>query len=75
MDVKVYETTEDEENYTVTFGEPVEVAKSEDTDADIREATAKQARLHEEAIREAPKFWFWCHRRWKTDYPEVYHSS
>ena len=70
--IPLYTTTEDDDCYTVTFGGAVEVAKTENTDADIYEATAKQAQLHEAAIRKAPKFWFWCHRRWKTDYAEVY---
>jgi len=70
--VPVYTTTEDDEHYTLTFGTPFEVPREGDADARIREATERQARLHEEAIRKAPKFWFWCHRRWKTDYPGTY---
>ncbi len=70
--IPLYTTSEDDEHYIVTFGTPVEVAKSDDSSADILEATQKQASLHEEAIRKAPKYWFWCHRRWKTDYPEIY---
>ena len=72
--IPLYTTTEDGEHYLVTFGEPIEVAKSDDAAADILEATQQQAARHEEAIAKHPKYWFWCHRRWKTDYPEVYKS-
>ena len=70
--IPLYTTTEDDEHYLVTFGEPIEVAKSDDAAADILAATQAQAARHEAAIAKAPKYWFWCHRRWKTDYPELY---
>lgn len=70
--IPLYTTTEDFEHYTITFSEAIEVARTDDTDADILEATQKQALLHEKAIRERPDLWFWCHRRWKKDYPEIY---
>ncbi len=70
--IPLYTTTEDDEYYTVTFGDPIEVAKSDDAERDVFTATQAQAQCHETAIRMAPKFWFWCHRRWKTDHPEIY---
>ncbi|MEA3373010.1 MAG: lipid A biosynthesis lauroyl acyltransferase [Campylobacterota bacterium] len=68
----VYISTEDEEHYTLRFYEAIEVSKTDDAKADILEATQKQANLLELVIAENPKFWFWCHRRWKTEHPEIY---
>jgi KDO2-lipid IV(A) lauroyltransferase len=65
-------TTDDDSHYTVRFYEPIEVAHTEDEAADILEATQRQASQLEGVIRRAPKFWFWCHRRWKTEHPEIY---
>ena len=70
--IPLYIRTDDDRNYKVTFYEAIEVNRSDDADADILEATQKQADLLESVIREEPKFWFWCHRRWKTEHPEIY---
>ena len=64
--------TDDEEHFTLKFYEPIEVAQTEDEEADILEATQKQVAALEDAVRRAPQLWFWCHRRWKTDNPEIY---
>jgi KDO2-lipid IV(A) lauroyltransferase len=64
--------TDDEENFIVKFAEPIEVAQSDNEEADILEATQKQAKALEVVVREYPHLWFWCHKRWKTDYPEIY---
>ncbi len=65
-------TTDNEEDYTITFFEPIIVAHTDNAEADIREATIKQSAWLEKEIRQHPKFWFWCHRRWKTEHPELY---
>ncbi len=59
-------------SYTISFYEPIEVAHSDDADADVLEATQKQALWLEEEIRRSPEHWFWCHRRWKAEYPHIY---
>jgi KDO2-lipid IV(A) lauroyltransferase len=64
--------TDDEENFIVKFSEPIEVAQTEDEEADILEATQKQVKAFEVIMKEYPHLWFWCHKRWKTDYPEIY---
>jgi KDO2-lipid IV(A) lauroyltransferase len=64
--------TDDEEHFTIKFSQPIEVAQSEDEDADILEATQKQASALEAMVREYPQLWFWLHKRWKTDNPEIY---
>lgn len=68
--VGLYITTDDEENYTITFEEPIEVKG--DDEASIIEATQRQADGLEKMIRGNPKFWFWCHKRWKGEYKEIY---
>ena len=40
--------------------------------ADILKATQAQSDAIEAQIKEEPKFWFWCHKRWKTEDPEIY---
>ena len=64
--------TDNEKPYTVTFENAIEVDHTEDAKADVLKATQAQADLLEKIIRKNPKFWFWCHRRWKTEHPEIY---
>jgi KDO2-lipid IV(A) lauroyltransferase len=68
--VGLYIYTDDEENYTITFEEPI-VVEGEDEDS-IIEATQRQVDALEKVIRANPKFWFWCHKRWKGEYKEIY---
>lgn len=68
--VALYILTDDEENFTIRFEKPIEV-ESDDVQG-ILKATQEQASTLEKIIRANPKFWFWCHKRWKSDYPEIY---
>ncbi|MDD2949668.1 MAG: lipid A biosynthesis lauroyl acyltransferase [Sulfuricurvum sp.] len=68
--VPLYIFTDDEENFTIRFENPIEV-ESDDAQG-ILKATQEQANTLEKVIRANPKFWFWCHKRWKSDYPEIY---
>lgn len=68
--VGVYITTEDDEHYTITFDTPIVLENSDDTS--ILEATTQQVRTLEKLIQEYPKLWFWCHKRWKNEYKEIY---
>ncbi|NOQ30888.1 MAG: lipid A biosynthesis acyltransferase [Helicobacteraceae bacterium] len=70
--VPVFITTEDEDEYVVNFKEPIIVDKTENIEADILKATQAQATAIQMQIKEQPKFWFWCHKRWKTEHPELY---
>lgn len=67
--------TDDNENYIIRFFPEIEVQKTDDEDADIREATQKLSDWLSQVIYEDPKQWFWMHRRWKTDYPEIYEKA
>ena len=64
--------TDDEENYTLMLFGEIPVEKTDDADADILKATQLQADWLSDLIRKEPKFWFWLHRRFKGDHPEIY---
>ncbi|MEA3371832.1 MAG: lipid A biosynthesis lauroyl acyltransferase [Campylobacterota bacterium] len=64
--------TDDEENYTLMLFDEIPVEKTEDEQADIQKATQLQADWLTSLITAEPKFWFWLHRRWKNDHPEIY---
>ncbi len=70
--IPVLMLTKNDKDFTVMISEPIEVAQSENAEQDILEATQKQSDILETMIRENPKLWFWCHRRWKTEHPEIY---
>lgn len=65
-------STENLEDYTLVFHPPIKVDYTEDSDADILKATQAQADWLAKLLRKEPKHWFWLHRRFKGDYPEIY---
>jgi Kdo2-lipid IVA lauroyltransferase/acyltransferase len=73
--IPVYIHTADEKRYVVRFEAELPVPKSDDAQADILAATQLQSDRMEKTVRDEPKFWFWCHRRWKTKHPEIYEAS
>lgn len=64
--------TDDEEHYTITIFDEIVVPKTDDEQADILNATQAQADWLSTLIYKEPKFWFWLHKRWKNDHPEIY---
>ena len=68
--VGVYIISEDEEHYTILFEDPIEVESS--SEEAIVVATTKQVNAMEKMIKEHQKLWFWCHKRWKREYKEIY---
>jgi len=64
--------TDDEDNYTLMIFDEIPVEKTDDEKADILNATQLQADWLSGLIRREPKFWFWLHRRFKNDHPNVY---
>lgn len=64
--------TDDEENYTLTICDEIPVEKTDDEKKDILNATQLQADWLSDLITKEPKFWFWLHRRFKNEYPEIY---
>ena len=66
--------TDDEEHYELIVHEEIPVEKTEDEKADILKATQLQADWLTKLITNEPKFWFWLHKRWKNDKPEIYNN-
>ena len=67
--------TDDDENYTLMLFDEIPVEKTDDAQADIQKATQLQADWLTKIITDEPKFWFWLHRRWKNDHPQIYKTS
>ena len=70
--VPVHIQTDDEENYTIIISDEIKVDKTDNAADDMQKATQKQADWLTSLIKKEPKFWFWLHRRWKNDKPEIY---
>ncbi len=66
--------TDDEENYTLILFDEIPMQKTDDEAADLLKCTQLQADWLTNLITNEPKFWFWLHRRWKNDHPEIYTS-
>jgi len=64
--------TDDEKHYTLTIYDEIPVENTDDQKADIQKASQLQADWLTQLITEEPKFWFWLHKRWKNDHPEIY---
>ena len=70
--IPVLTRTQDDNTYEVTYYDPIEITKTEDEKKDILQISQAQASWLEHVIQEEPKFWFWLHRRFKNDHPEIY---
>ncbi len=68
--VGVYITSHDEKEYVIRFEKPIEVKNNDE--AAILDATQSQANDLEKMIRTYPQLWFWCHKRWKGEFKEIY---
>jgi len=70
--VPVAMRTDDDENYTLMIYDELKISHSDDVKKDIAELTQLQADWLSNLITKEPKFWFWLHRRFKGEYPEIY---
>jgi len=70
--VPVAMRTDDDEHYTLMIFDEIKVEKTEDEKADILKSTQLQADWLSNLIKREPKFWFWLHKRFKGEYPEIY---
>src|SRR5580693_7641204 len=52
--------------YRLRFDAALELARSENTEADVLENTARFTKVIEEIVRNNPEQWVWVHKRWKT---------
>src|SRR6202167_6230288 len=55
--------------YRLRFEPPVELARSGDEEADVRENTQRFTSVIERYVRAHPEQWLWVHKRWKTRQP------
>ncbi len=60
---------DEEQKYVLTFGAPLDFARSGEDDRDIVAATALCTAAIERYVRAYPDQWLWVHRRWKTRPP------
>jgi KDO2-lipid IV(A) lauroyltransferase len=57
---------ESTKGYILHFGEPLELIRTGDNEADIVANTALFTKVLEDYISRYPRQWLWLHRRWKT---------
>jgi Kdo2-lipid IVA lauroyltransferase/acyltransferase len=55
--------------YRLGFEPVVELARTGDEEADVRESTARFTHVIEDYVRAHPDQWLWVHKRWKTRPP------
>lgn len=55
--------------YRLRFEPAVELARSGEEEADVRENTQRFTRVIEDFVRAHPDQWLWVHKRWKTRPP------
>lgn len=60
---------EQEQRYRLHFGREVQLAQTENAEADTLANTALFTSVIEHYVREYPDQWLWMHRRWKTRPP------
>ena len=61
--------------YRLRFEPAIELARTGDEEADVRENTARFTKTIEDYVRAYPDQWLWVHKRWKTRPPgekEIY---
>lgn len=55
--------------YCLQFQPSIELVRTGNEDADVRENTARFMRVIEDYVRQHPDQWLWVHKRWKTRPP------
>ncbi|MGA7921090.1 MAG: lysophospholipid acyltransferase family protein [Candidatus Acidiferrales bacterium] len=60
---------ESRRKYKLRFEPAVELSRTGDDEADVRENTQRFTRVIEDYVRAHPDQWLWAHKRWKTRPP------
>jgi Kdo2-lipid IVA lauroyltransferase/acyltransferase len=60
---------ESRRKYRLRFEPAVDLARTGDEEADVRENTQRFTRVIEDFVRAHPDQWLWVHKRWKTRPP------
>lgn len=55
--------------YRLRFEPAIELSRTSDEEADVRENTQRFTRVIEDYVRAHPDQWLWVHKRWKTRPP------
>ena len=63
--IPAYIHTDNYMDYIVKIYDPIKHIKTENQEEDLAILTQLQSDMTEKVIRQAPKQWFWMHRRWK----------
>jgi len=70
--IPVSASTIDHEHFVITLHDEITFEKSDNEAADVKQITQSIADWTSKLINDDPRPWFWLHRRWKNDYPEIY---
>ena len=70
--IPVSASTTDHEHYEIMLHDEITYLKTDNSEADIKLLTQDIAHWISSLIEDDPRPWFWLHRRWKNDYPEIY---
>ncbi len=64
--------TTDHEYFEITLHDEITFERSDSETEDIKQITQSIADWTSKLINDDPRLWFWLHRRWKKNYPEIY---
>jgi len=70
--IPLFINTKKDDDDVIVFYEPIITEKTDDAEADILKSTQAQADVLAGVIKAHPEPWFWCHKRWKSAYEEIY---
>ena len=65
--------SDDDVHHTLEIFEEIVPPKTQNEEEDIRRSVEMQTEWLSQEILKRPEPWFWLHRRFKDDYPEIYH--
>ena len=66
------EYSKDYRKIHIKFLPPLEIPRTDNLQQDIQSLTQLQSDALEQIIRNNPKEWLWFHRKFKSQYPEIY---